>query len=322
MFESAEGGGGRKLDNDTLLKVLREKKVIDYKELVLLYVAALRALGLNCRLVVSLCPPHRIFSDNPLFKLDSKGQESKPKAGAVKRESSKGTKDDKAASKSATVENSTEAKKTANAEAKKRAAEILRANTRSNTKKSKTEERKDDTKVADAEKSGPNLRQLRSRRVKVNTGEGNATKSKDLSAVVDGKKSKYYAEEESSDSEVEFQSKPKRVTKKNTNNDKDEAPQSSKGTRKNTRKLISSDSDAEGTGKERKTQELWAEIYLESEESWICASVMEEKIHCSTELYVSGLQINLSCAPKDTVVCGIIMIVLCYRKKQGSQCCT
>ncbi|KYQ57715.1 DNA repair protein complementing XP-C cells like protein [Trachymyrmex zeteki] len=45
------------INNETLLKRTAEKKIYNYRELVILYVAILRGIGLHCRLVVSLNPP-------------------------------------------------------------------------------------------------------------------------------------------------------------------------------------------------------------------------------------------------------------------------
>ncbi|CAL7942086.1 unnamed protein product [Xylocopa violacea] len=274
-------------------KVLKEKKVSGYKELVLLYIAALRALGLNCRLVISLCPPHKVFNDSPLFKDNTKGQDDKPKrkSNTAKGESSKRKKGEKEEGDNV-IQNSSEAMKIANEVAKKRAAEILRSKSQSKTKKSKLDT-KEDSKIKNAssadekdvsqaveqKKSFPNLRQLRSRKINISSEDGKPTKS-------DGTKSKYYMEENSTDSEAEFQPKPKRVAKKKSDVAKEAPAQTSKNDKKRSNtKLVSSDSEDEEANSTKKRQDIWAEIYLESEESWICASVMEEKIHCVNEVY-------------------------------------
>ena len=284
-LEPVESNGNKQIDKETLLKILKEKKISNYKELVLLYIATLRALGLNCRLVISLCPPHRIYNDNPLFKSDNKESETATtsKSTTTKGKSSKKKESKKEVSdKTNLIKNSSEATKNANLEAKKRAAEILHSKIQNKAvKKSNTKntENKDVAQPAVQEKGLSNLRQLRSH--KVNTTK--VTNSTDISSKTDDTKSKYYIED-STDSETEFQPKPK--LKKN--NDKEEVSQSCKNTRKKNTKLISSDSEDE-TNKTKRMQDIWAEIYLESEESWICASVMDEKIHCVTEVYVSNL---------------------------------
>lgn len=306
-LEPVESNGNEQIDKETLLKILKEKKISNYKELVLLYIATLRALGLNCRLVISLCPPHRIYNDNPLFKSDNKESQT---ASTSKSTTTKGRNSKKKESKKEipdktnVIKNSSEAKKNANLEAKKRAAEILHSKVQNKeVKKSNTKltENRDESQPAVQEKGLSNLRQLRSH--KVNTTK--AMNSTDISTKTDDTKSKYYIED-STDSETEFQPKPK--LKKN--NDKEKTSQSSKNTRKKNTKLISSDSEDE-TNKTKRRQDIWAEIYLESEESWICASVMDEKIHCVTEVYVSNLLANSHLQI-------VIMIMFCYRKKQRS----
>ncbi|OAD60084.1 DNA repair protein complementing XP-C cells like protein [Eufriesea mexicana] len=302
-FDFIETNANKQINKETLLKILNEKKISNYKELVLLYIVTLRALGLNCRLVISLCPPHRIFSDSPLFKPNLKEQKtkSKNKSNAIKKQISK---EKEISDKSSVIQNSLEAKKNANSEAKKKAAEILRSKLQSNTKKSRFDtskdanienkvtqklsskkvEKRDESKSVDHEKNMSNLRQLRSRKINVNFENNKAIKLTDVTSKTDGTKSKYYIEE-STDSEAEFQPKPKRVMKKNLNNVNEKTSQSSTSTKRSNRKLLSSDSENEEADKTKKKQDIWAEIYLESEESWICASIIDEKIHCVSEIY-------------------------------------
>lgn len=312
IFESVESNANKKIDKETLLKIVKEKKISNYKELVLLYIATLRALGLNCRLVISLCPPHRIFSNSPLFKSDVKNEEIKSKniSNKIKQENSKKKKGKKESSdKTNIVQNSPEAKKNKNAESRKRAAEILQNNNKKSKfdtnqdfkiknksiqkLNSKITEKKDELKLVENEKNISNLKQLRSRKIHINSKDNEKNKeikSTDSISKTDGTKSKYYIKESSTDSETEFQPKIKRITRKSLNNtNKKEASQSSLNIKKNNRKLISSDSEDEEINNTRNRQDIWAEIYLDSEESWICVNIMDEKIHCITEIYVNNL---------------------------------
>lgn len=312
IFESVESNANKKIDKETLLKIVKEKKISNYKELVLLYIATLRALGLNCRLVISLCPPHRIFSNSPLFKSDVKNEEIKSKniSNKIKQQNSKKKKGKKESSdKTNVVQNSPEAKKNKNAESRKRAAEILQNNNKKSKfdtnqdfkiknksiqkLNSKITEKKDELKSVENEKNISNLKQLRSRKIHINSKDNEKNKeikSTDSISKTDGTKSKYYIKESSTDSETEFQPKIKRITRKSLNNtNKKEASQSSLNIKKNNRKLISSDSEDEEINNTRNRQDIWAEIYLDSEESWICVNIMDEKIHCITEIYVNNL---------------------------------
>lgn len=310
IFESVESNANKKIDKETLLKIVKEKKISNYKELVLLYIATLRALGLNCRLVISLCPPHRIFSNSPLFKSDVKNEEIKSKniSNKIKQENSKKKKEKKESSERTNViQNSPEAKKNRNAESRKRAAEILHSKLQNNKKSkfdinqdskiknkliqklnSKITEKEDELKSVENEKNISNLRQLRSRKIHINSKDNEKDKeikSTDLISKTDGTKSKYYIKESSTDSETEFQPKIKRITRKSLNNtNKEKASQSSLNIKKN-KKLVSSDSEDEEINNTRNRQDIWAEIYLDSEESWICVNIMDEKIHCITEIY-------------------------------------
>lgn len=312
IFESVESNANKKIDKETLLKIVKEKKISNYKELVLLYIATLRALGLNCRLVISLCPPHRIFSNSPLFKSDVKNEEIKSKniSNKIKQQNSKKKKGKKESSdKTNVVQNSPEAKKNKNAESRKRAAEILQNNNKKSKfdtnqdfkiknksiqkLNSKITEKKDELKSVENEKNISNLKQLRSRKIHINSKDNEKNKeikSTDSISKTDDTKSKYYIKESSTDSETEFQPKIKRITRKSLNNtNKKEASQSSLNIKKNNRKLISSDSEDEEINNTRNRQDIWAEIYLDSEESWICVNIMDEKIHCITEIYVNNL---------------------------------
>ena len=290
--DPAESDGNEHINNESLLKALEERKISDYRELVLLYVATLRGLGLNCRLVVSLGPPHRALSDDPLFQTDKKERDNpKGKSNAAKgRASSKSRKRD-ASDKPTVIQNSPEAKRNANMEAKKRAAEILL----SKSKKSKSNAKKDSATSEAAESSSAagkrdegkgvsGQRQLRPRRVNAASGENETEKAAESNSRSDGKKSKYYMEEDSTDSEAEFHPKVTRAAKRQSS----EKAASSKSNKKSNRELLSSESESEETGKPRKTKDIWVEVFLESEESWICVSVMDEKIHCVKEVYKSA----------------------------------
>ncbi|XP_053989159.1 DNA repair protein complementing XP-C cells homolog [Hylaeus volcanicus] len=297
-FDCVENNANNRIDTESLLKVLREKKICDYRVLVLLYVATARALGLNCRLVVSLCPPHRALRDNPLFKLDRPNQQDKSKSDS---NTSKGKTSSRMNKKKTcdVVKNSPEAEKIAKMEAKKRAAEVLQSKSQSSkrsksnsNKKTKTEPtrstgKESESKLAEEGIEVSGVRQLRSRRVNV-VEDSKAKKtriSNSKNDAIDGTRSKYYIDEDSADSEAEFQPKPQRVTRRKLMDNNEETTQSSKNPKAKNKKLLSSDSEIEDGDKKKKGQDLWAEVYLESEESWISVNVMDEKIHCVADVY-------------------------------------
>ncbi|XP_076168453.1 DNA repair protein complementing XP-C cells homolog isoform X1 [Ptiloglossa arizonensis] len=307
-FEFIENNDNNHINTENLLKVLQEMKVSDYRELVLLYIAALRALGLKCRLVLSLCPPHRSLSDDPLFKIDKNSQQDKPKSKSGTHKVTAASKLNKkeTADKITVVKNNAEAQKVANLEAKKRAAEVLHSkSSQNNTRKAKSDGNKDSETKTEAAKSSnakntkktnvsenieekehrSNVCRLRSHKINAVSEESKAKETINSNLKNDDIQSKYYIKEDSTDSETEFQPKPKRLRKIKSNDTKETLAQSSKNSKRKNRKLLSSDSENEEIGKLKKTQDIWAEVYLESEESWICVSIMDEKIHCVAEVY-------------------------------------
>ncbi|XP_057335565.1 DNA repair protein complementing XP-C cells homolog [Microplitis mediator] len=69
---------------EILVERLKDKKVRNYREWVLLFIAALRAIGCNSRLVLSLCPPVMKPKSDQLFRV--KKEEEGPKETKVKKE--------------------------------------------------------------------------------------------------------------------------------------------------------------------------------------------------------------------------------------------
>ena len=192
---------------ETLLIRLNEKKVHNYRELVLLYAAALRAIGLNCRIVVSLCPPALKVVKDQLFQTPASKEPKKEKDKEDKVIISKKAPAKKAKGKTAqrgkskrgvaepsptkvVPENSTEVRQNAKLEARKKAAEVLAKFSNSKKKKSiktlanksKTDVLPSPEKIRDDDKPksmnlspSPRVRELRSRVVKMNS-QSTATK--------------------------------------------------------------------------------------------------------------------------------------------------
>ncbi|XP_015121057.1 DNA repair protein complementing XP-C cells homolog [Diachasma alloeum] len=57
---------------ETLLERIRKRTAHNHRELVLIYLATLRAIGLNCRLVVALCPPAMKPRRDQLFQVPNR----------------------------------------------------------------------------------------------------------------------------------------------------------------------------------------------------------------------------------------------------------
>lgn len=131
-------------NKELLLNCARDKKVTNYSELVLLYIALLRGMGLNCRLISCLCPPRQKLPESLMTEAQKKMRKV-PEKKMIKKEvvvkgSEKKNKSESAEElspkKESVFQNSLEAEKTAREDAKKRAAAILKGGTKEKTKAS------------------------------------------------------------------------------------------------------------------------------------------------------------------------------------------
>ncbi|XP_016844179.1 DNA repair protein complementing XP-C cells homolog isoform X2 [Nasonia vitripennis] len=311
---------------ELLLQRFSDKRIDNYVELILLYIATVRSMGINCRLVISLRPARLKPAPEQLFKIPA-NEESDTKSKKVKAGNGKSTKQkkntQKAAAKSKTgkrkatskeqsvsptkaiPENSREAAKTASEEAKKKAAAILKGKLNTSNKKTENSKKgKKDDSDSEEEKSIIDesdmtvARKLRLRTNKIKESEnGKSSISKNKSnanakskADKSSKKRKHdsSSDEEFSDDESEFSSdeeyiekKPKKRAKQSNKNESISSKLAKKSNKQ--RKLLSSDEDDQITVKN--VFNVWVEVYVESEESWISIDVLNQKIHCVSDIY-------------------------------------
>ncbi|XP_015175417.1 PREDICTED: DNA repair protein complementing XP-C cells homolog [Polistes dominula] len=325
------------ITKDMLLKRLKEKEVFNYKELVFLCIAMLRAIGLNCRLIISFHPPplklqrSQLFTSKPKEKKDTDNKNSdKPikKEKTIKTEKNTKTKRGKKTEKNTSPEkkiipeNSETARKNAQLEAKKRAAEILsERTTRSKSIKNKTststsnettnnksnveQTKKSNTKQNETEKSENSdktisntiSRQLRSRKQIKLSNEDNPVDSKSTKkekvtttrSTRSKQKSKVVEEDsfeemdESSSEEYDSEKEFAPPKKRSISKPKNNVRKSSI---KKENKLLSSDDEAnDDINNTKNNKNFWLEVYVESEENWISVNIMDEKVHCVNELY-------------------------------------
>lgn len=267
----------RLLTTSSLLQRIGERKVYNYRELVLLFVALLRAIGLNCRLVVNICPPPLKPKREQLIPVkkeedekeenekveekQKKGEKSKKgKAQTKKGTKSKSTSKETQKSEKPLLDNSPEGRKNAQIEARKKAAAILKKETTDEktkklskeNSKSKTNENKSNESEKDKSKTSV-AKRLRNR------------VQKESIAVIET--------DSDFDSDFEPQIKKSEASVKSQKN----------------RKLISSD-DEESSEVKKATQDIWVEVYVDSEKSWIPVSIPSAKINCAKEIYVSLLK--------------------------------
>ncbi|KAF7991627.1 hypothetical protein HCN44_010428, partial [Aphidius gifuensis] len=177
------------ITSDMLLDRLNKKVVHNYRELVLVYIATLRGIGINCRLVISLCPPPMKLRREQLFSSNKKQEDadkSKDKKKKLHTKKSKDLKNDNSKKSNGKIvpENSQQRDRSAKEEAKQKAVELLRSRfsrpVDNKNKKSikdidkivkkiptKKDESDDDDDDDDDIKSPPKVRQLRSKAIQL-----------------------------------------------------------------------------------------------------------------------------------------------------------
>ncbi|XP_012286486.1 DNA repair protein complementing XP-C cells isoform X2 [Orussus abietinus] len=326
------------INKDTLLIRLKERKVKSYMELVLLYIAMLRGMGINCRLVVSLYPPPLKVHKEELLPMPgaSKEKEEKSSSSKVKIEEERkkpanrrgknskdkskkveNTKSEESPQK-IVPENSLSARLSAKVEARKKAAVILHGKSKATVEKSDSQECAETSKQDTSKKKGINLKALKSDKLNSNASSSQKTVSNDkvesgrvLRSRATTNKAPSKAVEkmntESSDTETSEEEEPLPKKKQGLKLSalKPSADTLEKGSGKNKqpakrknanskaqkskdqidRRLLSSDDENESQDQKRTTYDIWAEVYLESEENWISVSVPDGKIHCVSEIY-------------------------------------
>ncbi|XP_029159874.1 LOW QUALITY PROTEIN: DNA repair protein complementing XP-C cells homolog [Nylanderia fulva] len=292
------------MNKETLLKRIAEKKIFNYRELVILYVAILRGIGLHCRLIVSLNPPlvkayNDLLPKTSTAKKNENKVKEEPKKGNKKAELSKKDKkntDPKEKDlKNNVIQNNESARKNANLEAKKRAAEILRSkysytkknkdtlnNSISQNKASTSKDIKTDSTSLEKVNTAPSPRRLRSRKIydtALNKQQSNIeTNSENNQSNTKVSKRLSYIPDSSSEEDEKQSSKQKR--KRNNNN------KTVKSEHKNEKKdSISDDEETDNNDKLKKRQDVWVEVYVESKGCWICINVIDGNVDCIADIY-------------------------------------
>ncbi|KAL0111899.1 hypothetical protein PUN28_013245 [Cardiocondyla obscurior] len=304
MFTMESADNEVTIDKETLLKRIAERKVYNYRELIILYVAIMRGIGLQCRLIVSLNPPLvKSFTDllpkNSTTKKDSDVKvETKKiiKATATSKEDKKNVKskkNDKSRKSDNIIQNNEAARQNANEEAKKKAAEILRSKysydkkSKDKVKSSPSKQETFTSKNLEAASTSsknvePSPRRLRSYKAhnvpSTSTKQQNATNIIAENNISKERNSKRHSQSDNLSSEEESSSN----TKKKRN--------SKSKTRANTKEInkdknpVSTD-DEKSDDKLKKRQNVWVEVYVESKANWICINVIDGSVDCIAETY-------------------------------------
>ncbi|KYM95509.1 DNA repair protein complementing XP-C cells like protein [Cyphomyrmex costatus] len=287
------------INKETLLNRIAERKIYNYKELVILYVAILRGIGLHCRLVVSLNPPlvktyNELLPKTSTVKKDSKiKDETKPKKTSSKedkknvnskqhkknvnsKETKKNVDSKKDLKNNSIIQNDENARRNANEEAKKKAAEILRSKYSYNKKnKDKLNSNIAIQDNASTSKSietastssrkvepGPSPRRLRTR------------KPRDVVPTSTKQQNKIISE----DNQLKTKNFKRQSRNNSSSSEEEELCRKSK-------KKCSDKNDEETDNKLKKRQDIWAEVYVESKASWICINVIDGNVDCIAEIY-------------------------------------
>lgn len=296
------------INKETLLKRIVEKKIYNYRELVILYVAILRGIGLHCRLVVSLNPPlvkayNELLPKTSKTKNKIKEETKETKTKITSKEDKKSIKSKKEL-KNNSIQNNETARKNANVDAKKRAAEILRSkysydkknkdklNSNISAPDNASTSKNVETASTSSKKveGGLSPRRLRSRKahdvVSTSTKQQNATKVISEMNQLKTRNSKRQSQSADSSFEEEEEEPPSKSKRKCSNKNKTVI----KSKNKNEKKDQASTDDEETDDKLKKRRNVWAEVYVESKASWICVDVMDGNVDCVTEIYVSNLR--------------------------------
>jgi len=309
------------INKETLLRRIEEKKIYNYRELTILYVAILRGIGLHCRLVVSLNPPPvRTFNEllpkgntakkndktlketlkdiKPNSKFKETGADAKETKGKAKqsKKDTKRTDSKKNLANNSLIQNNESARRDANLEAKKRAAEILRSKYSYN-KKDKDKLDKDAQNAQDSASTSASkaniilpLRRLRSSKtqnvVAATKQENNVNSKTSQSKTCTSTKHKRQTKNSEEEEEEEEEGSSKKLKRKRTSDNKTTVG-SKDGKDMKKEQASTDDEEAEDGNKLKKRQDVWAEVYVESKGSWICVNVLDPNVDCIAEVYVS-----------------------------------
>ncbi|RLU19134.1 hypothetical protein DMN91_009492 [Ooceraea biroi] len=291
------------INKETLLKSIEEKKIHNYRELVILYVAILRGIGLHCRLVVSLNPPPvKLFNELlPKANTAKKNNGTKKTAKETKPDTKKPN-SKKDLTNSSAIPNSKSAQRIANLEAKKKAAEILRSKYSYDKKRKDRLDKdkeldKEDTSVQSAStsknvkaastSSSKAATTLSSKRLRSSKAHNVATKREnDIGS--EGNRSKASRSKRrsrsSSSSSSSGEEKEKSSNKSKRKRADKETVVKSRG--KNVKKEEATDDEEDDNNdKLKKRQDVWVEVYVESKNSWICVNVLDPNVDCVAEIY-------------------------------------
>lgn len=92
---------------------------------------------------------------------------------------------------------------------------------------------------------------------------------------------------------------PEPIKKKHQENEDDFVPK----TKVKRRVQVKPELQDNGTKKKKDGQDVWVEVFLESEEKWISVDVVSGRVHCVQEIAVNSNEFDMSERLVDDVTC-------------------
>lgn len=290
---------------------LMKKETDSKKNFVYMFICILRALGLGCRLILSLqCIPLRppnselcsLSTKNENEKDKQKSDVTKSKTATTSKSPSKtekNKKDTKSSSKSDTkTKSSTSRPSTSKNQPEKSNSRSRR--TQSTTTSKTVHDSDDDFKPKKRSLSSEKSRSPTKAKQTIDVSadivkliKGNMVKAKHAEKQKVVKSKQKLVESEDSDyAPEEPVVKKRRSTKRKDSEDDFKAKKNVRkpsSSSKIDKRVLSTDSDEREDDKKKvkNGNDIWVEVFLEAEEKWICVDVVKGRVHCISELYVS-----------------------------------
>ncbi|CAH0390505.1 unnamed protein product [Bemisia tabaci] len=285
--------------NDNLLAAFENKEIPDYKYLVLMFICVLRALGLQCRLVLNLVTvplkppqedlltPEQMSSAAGDGKKSSSGSKSTPK----KTKSSESNKRKDSDHKERSNEKPSPSRKSTRTKTSKDREDVGKSSkshyfsdspespskssrsksssSRSKSSNSKTSPQKEEKKNASSSNRKQTSKEAhqkpvkRASRNKRQVNEASCSKDSDLLVIEED----FTSDDSESDT---FATPKKKICRKvlSTDDEEFEVPKKAKY-----KKPV------------KKGHDVWAEVFAEAEEKWLSVDVVSTKIHVTQQLY-------------------------------------
>lgn len=245
---------------ESLQTQLQIHEALSRTDFCLLFLCLLRALGIQCRLVINLNVVSIKPSSDQLLPVNQKSEDEKPASSSVKKEktpakSSSQSKNEKSKnSKTPETKKTTASKSGAKDSARREETKPTRKSGRQSQSNSKYFEGSEDEEDPKGKSKSRKSKSKSKKKVEPLVEEMSSTDESDFEEIAAPKKKKI----------------DRRVLSPETDGDSKTA-KDAKGDRAKPDSKIN----------------YWIEVFLEAEEKWFCVDVVKKSYHCSKQLYVS-----------------------------------